>query len=185
MTPITRRDAHAQGLRTYYTGRPCKHGHDSPRYVSTGGCKACLQQFSDSIPPDTMLLPATRVHVDDHAYLRDLIDKVNAMRRLPPVAAPEDYESGPTAWSEFLAPVKRYKPHLRSPLFEYLQNAMRKGIELTERDWRSMPEDTWSGAPSPGNSLADFQARLPAYTQWVEANKPKPIWQQVRDRASV
>lgn len=28
----------------YYTGEPCKNGHVAPRYVSTGGCTACLKR---------------------------------------------------------------------------------------------------------------------------------------------
>ena len=39
---ISRDDAHAKGLMHFYTGQPCKRGHDSPRYVSTGGCIMCL-----------------------------------------------------------------------------------------------------------------------------------------------
>ena len=39
---ITRAEAKAQGLKTYYTGKPCKHGHDSDRFVSNNGCRACL-----------------------------------------------------------------------------------------------------------------------------------------------
>jgi len=39
---ISREDALAQGLRFYFTGTPCKHGHLSPRYVSSKNCAACL-----------------------------------------------------------------------------------------------------------------------------------------------
>ena len=38
---ISRSDAIKQGLKHYYTGKPCKHGHHSNRYVSTGGCVSC------------------------------------------------------------------------------------------------------------------------------------------------
>ena len=38
---ISRADAHAQGLRRFYTGKPCKYGHDSQRFVSTGNCIEC------------------------------------------------------------------------------------------------------------------------------------------------
>ena len=41
---ISREDARAQGLKQYFTGEPCKHGHIAPRFVSTGGCKECLAQ---------------------------------------------------------------------------------------------------------------------------------------------
>jgi hypothetical protein len=39
---ISRRDAADHGYTFFYSGKPCKHGHVAPRYVTTGGCKACL-----------------------------------------------------------------------------------------------------------------------------------------------
>lgn len=42
---IRRRDAKALGLKTYFTGKPCKHGHIDNRFVYDGGCNTCkLQQ---------------------------------------------------------------------------------------------------------------------------------------------
>lgn len=38
---ITRSEAHAQHRKRFYTGRPCIHGHDAQRFVTTGGCVAC------------------------------------------------------------------------------------------------------------------------------------------------
>jgi hypothetical protein len=38
---ITRAEAKAQGLITYYTDKPCKAGHVSERYVSKNQCVAC------------------------------------------------------------------------------------------------------------------------------------------------
>lgn len=35
-------EAKALGLRTYNTGKPCKHGHISDRYVGNSGCIECL-----------------------------------------------------------------------------------------------------------------------------------------------
>lgn len=40
--PCTREEAAAQFRTVYFTGKPCKHGHTAPRYVTTGGCLACL-----------------------------------------------------------------------------------------------------------------------------------------------
>jgi len=39
---MNRIDAAQQGLTRYSTGKPCARGHISERYVSTGGCIACL-----------------------------------------------------------------------------------------------------------------------------------------------
>lgn len=38
---ISREEAHAKGLKHFYTGKPCKYGHDSPRFVTTSGCVKC------------------------------------------------------------------------------------------------------------------------------------------------
>ncbi len=38
----TRKQAQEKGLRKYFTGRPCKKGHLTLRYVNTGACVACI-----------------------------------------------------------------------------------------------------------------------------------------------
>lgn len=38
---ITREDARNQGLKHYFTGKPCPRGHIDYRFVSVGTCKAC------------------------------------------------------------------------------------------------------------------------------------------------
>jgi len=44
---VSRAEALELGLKRYYTGKPCKHGHVAERYVSgkakgKGGCVECL-----------------------------------------------------------------------------------------------------------------------------------------------
>lgn len=41
MEIIRRKDAIAQGLVRYFTGKPCKHGHVSEKTVSGGNCVEC------------------------------------------------------------------------------------------------------------------------------------------------
>lgn len=41
MEKISRTQALKQGLKRYYTGARCKHGHDSERYVLSCSCVAC------------------------------------------------------------------------------------------------------------------------------------------------
>jgi hypothetical protein len=41
---MKRSEAKAAGLVRYSTGRPCLHGHESDRFVSTGGCVQCLTE---------------------------------------------------------------------------------------------------------------------------------------------
>src|SRR6516164_5990401 len=38
---ISRNEAKARGLKTYFTGKPCAHGHIAPRKTSNGGCWEC------------------------------------------------------------------------------------------------------------------------------------------------
>jgi len=44
MKRISRKEALKDGLTYYYTGAPCKHGHDSERYTSTHSCVECLKK---------------------------------------------------------------------------------------------------------------------------------------------
>lgn len=39
---VSRAEAKAQGLKRYFTGKPCKHGHVDERYVSSGKCAPCV-----------------------------------------------------------------------------------------------------------------------------------------------
>lgn len=41
MKIVSQHDAKALGLRHYFTGRPCKHGHTAPRFVLRGQCLEC------------------------------------------------------------------------------------------------------------------------------------------------
>lgn len=40
---VTRAEARAQGLKRYFTGVPCKHGHLDEAYVKTGRCVTCTR----------------------------------------------------------------------------------------------------------------------------------------------
>ena len=39
--PISRTEAKALGLRRYFTGKPCKHGHVAERLICNKGCVVC------------------------------------------------------------------------------------------------------------------------------------------------
>ena len=41
-----RAEAIANGSQTYQTGKPCKHGHFSPRYVTTHACVECQKAIA-------------------------------------------------------------------------------------------------------------------------------------------
>lgn len=39
---ISRQQAADSGKLKFFTGKPCRHGHMAERYVTNGGCTACL-----------------------------------------------------------------------------------------------------------------------------------------------
>lgn len=43
---MSRAAARAQGLKQYFTGKPCKHGHLCKRQVASGSCYDCLKRHS-------------------------------------------------------------------------------------------------------------------------------------------
>jgi len=42
---LTRKEAKATGEYFYYTGTPCKHGHDGYRYTNNAMCVACAKHY--------------------------------------------------------------------------------------------------------------------------------------------
>lgn len=92
LTVISRAEAHAQGLRRFYTGKPCKYGHDSQRFVSTGGCCACnagrSKVFSKAISSGGKVF-SYPAHADDMAALLAYAQALDIQRgRVPFVPAP-------------------------------------------------------------------------------------------------
>lgn len=41
--PKSKQQARLVGSRLYYTGKPCVHGHISPRYLTSGWCISCAK----------------------------------------------------------------------------------------------------------------------------------------------
>ena len=68
---ITRTEAAAQGRKRFYTGKPCKYGHDAQRFVTTGACIACnaarSKVFSKAIADGGKLFSYS-LHPDDVAF---------------------------------------------------------------------------------------------------------------------
>ena len=45
MEVISRKQAQEQGLKFYFTGKPCKHGHVSERRTANGHCVVCQKEY--------------------------------------------------------------------------------------------------------------------------------------------
>lgn len=41
---VSRKDAASDGLRHYFTGKPCKNGHVAPRFVVSANCSECMAE---------------------------------------------------------------------------------------------------------------------------------------------
>lgn len=52
MDIIHRPEARAKGLKTYYTGKICRNGHDSYRYTQSGTCAQCIRDANGGGPVD-------------------------------------------------------------------------------------------------------------------------------------
>ncbi|MEJ0006233.1 MAG: hypothetical protein WDM77_07565, partial [Steroidobacteraceae bacterium] len=46
MDIVSRKDARARGLKRYFTGVPCLHGHIAERFVSRMTCVTCNSAYS-------------------------------------------------------------------------------------------------------------------------------------------
>jgi hypothetical protein len=84
----SRGDAARLGKDKFYTGRTCKRGHVSQRYVSSGQCVACMAARSKGFKDDRAaaargLVPFnTMVHPDDLQTAQVLIENMNRARGL-------------------------------------------------------------------------------------------------------
>lgn len=96
MEILTRRQAANLGMNKYYTGKPCSHGHDSPRYVSSGICCKCnaegVKRYNQGITKERVSrqrgLFAYSLHPDDHAAALAFCQALDLQRgRLPQVPA--------------------------------------------------------------------------------------------------
>lgn len=43
---VSRKEARALGLKRYFTGKPCPHGHTAERFTSKSTCCECVKKFS-------------------------------------------------------------------------------------------------------------------------------------------
>jgi hypothetical protein len=50
MNVISKKDAKTQGLKRYFTGKPCKFGHIEARYIGNGKCIACPNRWRKNRP---------------------------------------------------------------------------------------------------------------------------------------
>ena len=74
---LTREDALGAGALRYYTGRPCKRGHLSERWVSTRICIGCARGYQDRFKERH----ADRVASSRRAHCQANIDRLRAISK--------------------------------------------------------------------------------------------------------
>jgi hypothetical protein len=70
MDIITRQQALAQGLRHYFTGKPCKRGHLSLKYAKTANCVECTLTIFNKRPYQPTAEQQERYRQRNSAYQR-------------------------------------------------------------------------------------------------------------------
>lgn len=69
---MKRAEAIALGLKKYFTGKQCRHGHTAPRYTDSGSCQDCLAAARTGkvgkLPVVPQVLPAEAI---DQAAAQD------------------------------------------------------------------------------------------------------------------
>lgn len=55
--PASYKDAKRQGLKFYYTGKPCKNGHLTVRKVNSRHCYECMRQLRHVMNARTIKMP--------------------------------------------------------------------------------------------------------------------------------
>lgn len=95
MVIISRKDAAAAGLGQYFTGKPCKYDHISPRYTQSGTCSQCVLDAAAATRAATAnaeFKPRTRFTQEREDKLRASVAarqaKVEALRALVPIRVP-------------------------------------------------------------------------------------------------
>lgn len=102
MEAISREEALARGLKKYFTGLPCKHGHVCQRYTVTTACVKCMadaqRRFKQSMYGRMAQTEAVfkNMHPDDIRVLKETAAALIAARKLsegtpttPQTSAPE------------------------------------------------------------------------------------------------
>jgi 5-methylcytosine-specific restriction endonuclease McrA len=80
---ISRKEAKAQGLIRFFTGKPCKYGHVAERWVSNKVCTECREQKDRSKKKNIEKQRAT-VRAWYHANAERVYQKTLARRRANP-----------------------------------------------------------------------------------------------------
>jgi len=141
---IRLKDAKAQGLKLYYTGKPCKYGHLDQRHTSSGQCKTCLkvswpshssekkradESLRRTLKPEQCaqaIVEAKRKNPEKYAVARSAWLDATKVERLLQTA--EWRAANPERWKEFQDAYRARHPE-RISAGRHLRRARLRGAE--------------------------------------------------------
>jgi 5-methylcytosine-specific restriction endonuclease McrA len=88
---ITRKEARAQGLQRYFTGRPCKHDHTAERMTCNGGCVLCRDGWRAMHPE--------RVQMSRDKWVQNNPEREIESKRRWRLASPEKQKAASNRWA--------------------------------------------------------------------------------------
>lgn len=87
MDVISRSEAKAKGLKTYFTGKPCKHGHIAIRGTVDGSCRVCSSLWHKKHPESGRLRTARHKKKYPHKNAANQMKRKAAKLRATPAWA--------------------------------------------------------------------------------------------------
>lgn len=204
MEIISRQVAKSKGLTTFFTGKPCKYGHFSNRYVSSGACTECLTSSSspnstnvDSIIEDTQRRMAAVQAMVDQIKAQSAIRIEEALQRQKRAQELEaEREARNLAAAEQEAIKKRNAMAVRDlkavmvPLHEFVEltdlkwarDTVRAAVHSRLPEGVEMPDSMlWSSKPPRGGLVYTFYVPADMYDEvkrTLMAKRADRPWQQ-------
>lgn len=172
MDIILRSEARQKGLKIYYTGQPCKNGHDSYRYVQSGTCAACIRcsngivvdQDSDAkkAAKAQMVRVNVRCYEEDRDHVAVAVWALAVMRwpfltqgDVDPKVLPKDKTAGTALYSfncheADIATVRDIAAQSMAAKTVDVA-AVRRSVFGTAADVQVAPVPEWARIPQPGD----------------------------------
>jgi hypothetical protein len=131
MDIISRKDALAQGLKHYFTGKPCKHGHTAPRFVSTRNCSACQLMHERTYY-------AEKPEYNEKRKAKAL-KEYEAIKADPAKKAAYDERSRRNSRARYAKDPERFKEAAKATRIKYLDRYKAKECEIARRRYETDP----------------------------------------------
>ena len=127
---ISRKDAMEQGLKRYYTGKPCKHGHVSERFVLQNRCVDCKTIHNETVVKKWHDTNKEKVNIIKKQYKTRNRDKYLEQKK-------KFYDKNKDVWREYARQWREANPEkiLVSRAKRRADEIKRTPFWLTENDY--------------------------------------------------